>query len=248
MKTKIILLDIDGCIMPPNRSEANLLKINKLKDYVHQTLKNQSLPKVTIYTGRSQEYVEFLSQVIGLVNSDIPFVIENGCALYFPISKTTKATFENTRTTQKAKSILQEKLPNNPFEPKKYIVTINPVENQTILELKELTIGILKDFNILDALEVTNSASSVDILPKGINKLYGVKYLIQHYLSKDIKTIAIGDSSTDKDVLLYSTYAYAPSNASEALKATLKSNHPNASILQESDIDAVLRMFKIEIP
>ena len=247
MRNKIILLDIDGCIMPPNRSEADLLKLNKLKDYVHQTLKDKSLPKITIYTGRSQEYVEFLSQIIGLVNSDIPFVIENGCALYFPMSKTTKATFENTKATQKAKSILQEKLPNNPFEPKKYIVTINPTENQTIAELKDLIIDILKNLKILDALEVTNSASSVDVLPKGINKLYGVKYLIKNYLPKDIKTIAIGDSSTDKDVLLYSTYAYAPSNAAEGLKATLKSNHSNATILQESDIDAVLRMFEVEV-
>jgi HAD superfamily hydrolase (TIGR01484 family) len=241
---KLLFLDIDGCIMPPNRDEVDLDKLSLLRENISKLSKDIS---ISIFTGRSQEYVEFLSQVLGLIHrkNDIPFVIENGSALYYPKEKRTKPIINNTKKIQKIKELLYAELPNNPFEPKSYIITINPKENETIEKLKNKILSILDKNGMLEYVEVTNSASSVDILQKGINKLYGVKYVIKHYFDTKPFIVAMGDSTTDKDVLLFADNAYVPQNASNQLKQIVFEQFGKDALLDKEHIDAVIHMLEL---
>jgi HAD superfamily hydrolase (TIGR01484 family) len=243
MKSKLVLLDIDGCIMPPNRGEADLNKLIALKNAIN-SLNNA---EISIFTGRSQEYVEFLSQVLGFVNkeTEIPFVIENGSALYYPKQKRSEPIIENTQAINKAREILQAQLPKNPFEPKSYIVTINPRKNETVNEFKEVVLKALKQHRLDRFVEVTNSASSVDILSKGANKLFGVRYMIQKFFNEEVFLIAVGDSATDRDVLLQANKAYVPSNASDLLKADISKKFGTTALVDKEHIDAVIYILSL---
>lgn len=248
--TKVFAIDIDGCIMPPNRSEVDLSKLQKLKDYCHFVRNNPAYPQILIYTGRSQGYVEFLSQVLGFTDCphELPFVIENGTALYFPQTKKTMniLSAEKQEVVGTARQLLHSSFKGNAFEPKENIITINPKSDETVEELKEKIILILDEQSLLCKITITNSASSVDILPKGINKLFGLQYVLNNYLSTNTKIISIGDSSTDKDVLLSSDEAFCPSNASADLKETLLGQFGKCALLEEQHIDAVLKIIDIK--
>src|SRR5688500_10596975 len=80
----LIASDIEGCITPPDRTEIDLLKFHRLRAYCEFVKANPEFPQIIALTGRSQGYVELLAQSLGMLNSpfDIPFVIENGAALY----------------------------------------------------------------------------------------------------------------------------------------------------------------------
>ena len=82
----IIASDVEGCITPPYRTEVDLRKFQRLRTYCEFVKTNPEFPQIIIFTGRSQGYVELLAQSLGMLNSpfDIPFVIENGAALYRP--------------------------------------------------------------------------------------------------------------------------------------------------------------------
>ena len=246
---KLILLDIDGCIMPPNRASVDIDKLKELQSTIKNLDKSY---KVTIFTGRSQGYVEFLAQVLHIVDLDyeVPFVIENGTALYFPKQKIMKNILqkESLEPLYRAKTVLKDAFFYNPFEPKENIITINPNKNQSIQELKTKIVSILQKESLLKKLEVAKSASSVDILPLGYNKFFGVKYLLDNFLSARIETIAMGDSDTDFDVLDFVDRAYLPENASETLKQNLLENKNQNTLLTSEHIDAVLNMIKMENP
>ena len=247
--SKVFAIDIDGCIMPPNRSEVDLSKLQKLKDYCHFVRNNPEYPQILIYTGRSQGYVEFLSQVLGFTDCpyELPFVIENGTALYFPQTKKTMniLSAEKQEVVETARQLLHSSFKGNAFEPKENIITINPKNDETVEELKEKIILILDEQSLLCKLTITNSASSVDILPKGIDKLFGLHYVVSSYLSVDTKIIAIGDSETDLIVLENCDTAYVPSNASNVVKNIISRKYGKASILSYSHINAVLNVICI---
>jgi len=86
-------------------------------------------------TGRSQGYVELLAQSLGIVdrgNIDLPFVIENGSAIYYPVSKKTRRLISNDqmKLIQEIYIVLTDNLIENEFEPKVYMITINPATGE----------------------------------------------------------------------------------------------------------------------
>lgn len=212
----LIVADAEGCITPPHRTEVDLRKFQRLRAYCEfvKSEAGQEFPPLLIYTGRPQGYIEMLAQTLSMVDSplDLPFVIENGAALYFPVSRKTVpiTNHEQRRLSEKIHNLLIEKMPQNEFEPKTYMTTINALPgHQTIDELRQEVIRILKDTDVLDSLVINSTASAVDITPKNINKLVGVKEAIKvyHNLRPDTRSrdldavVGIADSTSDLCVL-----------------------------------------------
>lgn len=247
-----IATDVEGCITPPHRAEVNLRKFQRLRTYCEfvRSDAGRRYPPLVIYTGRSQGYVELLAQSLGMVNQskDLPFVIENGSALYFPFEKKTKSLIgHDAALIHRVHTKLIRALPDNEFEPKAYMITINVTAKQTIDNLRQKVIVKLKEWREIDNLTVNSTASAVDITPKGVDKWTGLKHACTTYRehrgtkANPKSIVALADSTSDLCVISEVGSAYCPAydchpEVLKYVKAHFGSDH----IIQERDIDFVM--------
>lgn len=252
----IIASDVEGCITPPYRTEVDLRKFQRLRTYCEFVKANPEFPQIIIFTGRSQGYVELLAQSLGMLNSpfDIPFVIENGAALYRPTSKKTilLLTPEQLKAVQEAQMLLNDVLPDNEFEPKTFMVTINPNERQTVDELREQVTLILQKNDLLEVLTIASSASAVDITPKNIDKLSGLKEVLKYYprdrQDRTLSTIiALADHISDINVIKNVGGAYCPAeNVHSEVRNLIEARFGSDHVINFSHIDFVLAVIEKE--
>jgi hydroxymethylpyrimidine pyrophosphatase-like HAD family hydrolase len=237
---ELIVSDIDGCITPPFRTEINPYKLARLRAYCRFAAKHPEYPSLCFYTGRSQGYAEFLAQVLGMTKAgnEIPFIIENGAALYYPVKKETVLYInsDQIQSIGKARLCLEAKLYDNEFEIKTFMVTINPKTGEKIAELHERVVLVLNENSLMDEVVVTQTASFIDISPKGISKFEAVKKAVDQFVRGDSideklrKVVALGDQQADRDVLTSVGKAFCPADADQALKNELKKINPDSVI------------------
>lgn len=82
---------------------------------------------------------------------------------------------------------------------------------------------------------VTSGYGSVDILPQGIHKAWGLEQVLQDLAIQPDQVMAFGDSDNDIELLSYVGYSYAMDNASDKVKAVAKyqaPSHLEAGVLQ----------------
>ena len=239
-----IATDVEGCITPPHRAEVNLRKFQRLRTYCEfvRSDAGRRYPPLVIYTGRSQGYVELLAQSLGMINEtmDLPFVIENGSALYFPYKKWTKPLISHDQTAliHGIRTKLMQALPENEFEPKAYMITINVAAKQTIDDLLQEVILKLQGWGDIHAVTVNSTASAVDITAKGIDKWSGLK----HSIKCDPKSIvALADSTSDLCVIREVGCAYCSVYDSHPeVVQFIKTRFGDDHIIQKPHIDFVV--------
>lgn len=271
---KLIALDIEGCITPSGRSAVELVRLQRLRAYCDLAIRDPRYPPVVFYTGRSQGYVELLAQELGIINDrrDLPCVIESGTALYYPYSKRTvllgdPADLQANRALLHAVSeLLRNKFSSHEFEPKCYMVTINPALNQTVENLLTAVDSTLRaenyETNRADPsaprdkskkgyFRVTSSASAVDITPESLTKLSGLLEVARQAGAKQIsqngleKTLAVGDHSNDVEVLRTVGIPYCPEDAHGEVRTTVSRNHPD-NVIPAKDVDFVIVVIERE--
>ncbi|MCK4796504.1 MAG: hypothetical protein KAT05_03940 [Spirochaetes bacterium] len=256
------VVDIEGCITPPHRTQINLRQFQRLRgycDYV-KLYPEKKFPPFVIFTGRSQGYVELLAQSLGVTenNLDLPFVIENGSALYYPAKKKTEMLLNSDQRNliQETQNLLINKLPNNEFEPKVSMVTINAVlGEETIDVLRQKVWTILNDANLIEKLIVSSTASSVDISVIDFNKISGIKRVlnIYHKLRPENKdkglehVIAMADSTSDLCVLKEVGKSYCPGKeAHPEICSFIEKNCGVDNIIDSSQIDFIMAVIEKE--
>ncbi|HEM5016602.1 TPA: HAD family hydrolase [Streptococcus suis] len=82
---------------------------------------------------------------------------------------------------------------------------------------------------------VTSGYGSVDILPAGIHKAWGLEQVLQDLGIQAEQVMAFGDSDNDLELLAYAGYSYAMENATDKVKAVAKymaPSHLEAGVLQ----------------
>ncbi|HFU4205113.1 TPA: Cof-type HAD-IIB family hydrolase [Streptococcus suis] len=82
---------------------------------------------------------------------------------------------------------------------------------------------------------VTSGYGSVDILPQGIHKAWGLEQVLQDLAIQPDQVMAFGDSDNDIELLSYVGYSYAMENATDKVKAVAKYMAPSyleAGVLQ----------------
>jgi hydroxymethylpyrimidine pyrophosphatase-like HAD family hydrolase len=267
-------MDIEGCITPSGRQGVELVKLQRLRVYCELARRDPSYPPVVFYTGRSQGYAELLVQELGLVDDarDLPCVIESGTALYYPNSKRTvlvgnAANLQSNRVLiHEVSELLRAELPTHEFEPKCYMITINPAPNQNVEDLLTMVDRILHDSgyetNRADTnvppdptkrgcFRVTSSASAVDITPESLTKLNGLLQVAKEAAKKNIpqngldETVAVGDHSNYVEVLRAVGHAYCPTEAHPDVIRVVKQKDAN-NVIPKRDIEFVIRMIEIE--
>ncbi|HEP1818300.1 TPA: HAD family hydrolase [Streptococcus suis] len=82
---------------------------------------------------------------------------------------------------------------------------------------------------------VTSGYGSIDILPEGIHKAWGLEQVLTNLAITPDQVIAFGDSDNDIELLSYVGYSYAMENATYKVKAVAKNmapSHLEAGVLQ----------------
>ena len=82
---------------------------------------------------------------------------------------------------------------------------------------------------------VTSSYGSIDILPVGIHKAWGIEQVIQPLGITMAQVMAFGDSDNDLEMLAQAGYSYAMENATDRVKAVAKyraPSHLDSGVLQ----------------
>ena len=251
-----IAVDIEGCITPSNRSQIDLSKLQRLKAYCEFTKEHTEYPPLILYTGRSQGYVELLSQTLGILDfrNDLPFVIENGAALYRPGLKQTIPLFTQAqiKIIREVEAIIMEELPNNNFEPKSYMITINPNIHQNVDDLREFATLLLSKKGLVDSLNITNTASAVDITPIGISKLAGL-YKVLNYLPSEKSTyqldeaVSIGDHIADLPILAATGSSYCPAqNVHTEVRDYIEDRFGSTHVIDKPNIEFVISVIEQE--
>lgn len=107
--------------------------------------------------------------------------------------------------------------------PKKYAnEEFMPVKIELYSETAKPDLAIFKD---LEGVEVSENEANVTILPKGVNKLFPIKHLINNGFIKNVElkeVMTIGDGSNDVAMLEASDFSYAMANGSAAAKKAAK--------------------------
>jgi HAD superfamily hydrolase (TIGR01484 family) len=259
---RLITADIDACITPNQRGVVNLRNVHKLRQYCAFARIHKDYPPFILVSARSQEYTELLCQTLDIINgeNDVPCVVENGMALYFPHKRAVRALVDNTQVAavQALRAALVTKIGSDyEFEPKQFMITIN-VEPQRGTMGESLrarrkavhTLRKLVDAEIVSAslnsadYDITTTDNAVDIVPSGISKLTGLQAVLENPPLSGVPlgdVASIGNSEADEPVLEVVGRAFCSLDALPGLQSIVRGRNPD-NCLGAHDSDAVVAM------
>lgn len=227
MAIRLIVCDIEGCLMPADKGAARPESLAPIADYCHAARVDTNLPPLVFCTGRQAPYAECLAQTIGAFFPGFPSIVENGAFLYdFALNRITASPLIDTETAGKRNrlvSIIDPWLIKTGAvrEPGKDVcISLNPPTGQSI----ESFYTDVKDFlgAVADGFNINHSRSAVDITPIGIDKAHGVKELAKITGIDPTEMLGIGDTSGDMPMLNLAGLPTCPANATDEVKAIAK--------------------------
>lgn len=224
---KLILCDIEGCLMPADRIEARPENLSEIASYCVAAKADSSLPPMVFCTGRQAPYSECLAQIIGAIFPGMPSIVENGAFLYDigknkmirnPIVK--DALLKNRSELVGRLDNWLEKRGGRREPGKEVCISLNPpagtLTEDFCSEVKTFIGADADDYNI------THSKSAVDITPAGIDKAAGLDHLISVTGIAAENILGIGDTTGDLPMLKRVGLPAVPINASDEVKQVAK--------------------------
>lgn len=218
---RLVVVDIDGCLTPGEGRPWNFKALEFIAELNRRAWKDSTLPAVTLCTGRQEPYVEVLMQAI---DAHMPAIYENGGGLYFP---QTYRFVENPLITPEMKEALlevKEALRREVveqglgyFQPGKEVsLTLYPSE-ASLDRLYQAIVEVLATQKAPYVAE--ESRTCINVIPKGVDKAAGVRWLSQETGIPLAQMGGIGDSASDLKFLILVGRSAAPSNATAEVKA-----------------------------
>lgn len=199
-----LITDVDGCLSAGRAKPFDIAAMDMLRGLIerHQIT-------VIFASGRSQAYLECLSQMMGI---NTPYICENGAAIFDP--KLNQYIYRaDASMIEQAKALIQQKYQQYVvFEPNKEFTLSLRLQGNNLSSIEDEYKAIKQLLNNLTSVVVTHSNSSIDVLPKAHSKLSAFKQLCKHnnWLMSDF--IGFGDSHNDLGFLTACNMAYAPKN------------------------------------
>jgi HAD superfamily hydrolase (TIGR01484 family) len=219
---RMVLLDIDGCLTAGEASPLSFKVLEHIQKLNQRAAEDAQLPAVTLCTGRSEPYVEFMCQAIG---SYLPAIWENGAGLYLPaeyrfelhplLDRTRLDALEQARRVIAAHLIRPGLAYHQPG--KELSITLYPAEQSSLEEIFDLASQAVEA--LAKYYWVQRSVTTVEILPVGIHKGSGVRWLLERLEFPRSKTLGIGDSPSDVEIFRETELGATPSNAAPELRA-----------------------------
>jgi HAD superfamily hydrolase (TIGR01484 family) len=227
LEIRLIITDIEGCITPPNRGMMTPADFLPIVDYCQKASLDNDLPPLVFCTGRQIPYLECVAQLTNAFFPNFPSVAENGAFLYDVASN---EVFMNPAVTPEAQEILREvrhqteKVREKLNAPKEHgkdlCISLNPPLKMPISEFFEEVRQSLANYS--NVVNITHSASAVDITPFGIDKASGVKFLSEKTGIPLENMLGIGDTRGDLPMLNLVGMPTGPANASKEVREVAK--------------------------
>ena len=211
---KLIVFDLDGTLAPVGKGTTaeNLKLLYKLEDKGY---------RIAICSGKPTYYLCGYARQLGL---RAPILVgENGAVIQFgvdlpprdyyvlPYEKSAKRAIKNMREA------IDEEYPDMWYQPNEVMLTPFPFREEQFDWIQEY---IDNHESELSGLDIYRHFDCFDIVPKGISKKEGLRYLSQLLSVPAEETIAVGDGVND-----YPMFEYAGLSLGIGLKDAEKVNH-----------------------
>jgi hydroxymethylpyrimidine pyrophosphatase-like HAD family hydrolase len=232
---RLAVVDIDGCLTPGEGKPWDLAALGRVRAYNEG---ERPLLPVTVCTGRQAPYLEAFMQAIGAM---VPGVFEHGAGLYDPVAYRAYAHPAFTAAHVRARAEVLRLARQHLVAPglgslllgKEFIVTLYRSPTVPLQELWERCSQLLAG---IDEFEVIQSASCVDVLPRGIDKGAGVAWLSERMGVPLAEMGGIGDSNCDWAFLRLTGASAAPANAQDDLRGLVQYVSPHEQVYGTLDI------------
>jgi hypothetical protein len=161
------------------------------------------------------------------VGAYLPGIYENGCGLYFPdryrFVEHPSITAETREALIEAKAIIHRELVLEGlgyFQPgKEASLTLYPLTGTSVSSLFEAVASIFSTHGAMFTVQA--SVSCVDVIPSGIDKGVGVRWLSEETSIPLNQMGGIGDSTSDLTFLSLVGQSAAPANATTEVKTVV---------------------------
>ena len=220
-RLRLVVVDVDGCLTPGEARPWNFEALKYIAQLNRRAQEDATKVAVTLCTGRQEPYVEVLMQAI---DAHLPGIYENGGGLYFPrdyrFVENPIITTEMREALVGIKATLQREVIEaglGYFQPGKEVsLTLYPLDKVSVHRLYLATAKALATCNA--GYIAQESVSCVDVVPKGIDKGGGVRWLSQETGISLDQIGGIGDSVSDLKFLSILGCSAAPANAAGEVK------------------------------
>jgi HAD superfamily hydrolase (TIGR01484 family) len=229
---RLILLDIDGCLTPGEASPLNFPVLQKLQQANRRAAEDPTVPGLTLCTGRPEPYVELMTQAIG---GYLPAIWENGAGLYLPAEYRFKLhplldgrrleAFEQARVMV-AEALIRPGLAR-PQPGKEVSISLYPAEGSSIDEVYEVAGRALRPLS--GHYWVQTGLTCVEVLPEGIHKGSGVRWLLEELQLAPEQVLGVGDSPGDLQIFEVTGLGATPANGDPAVEAVVDYVSPRES-------------------
>lgn len=218
---KLFVTDLDGCVTDPFITP-DWEAYSKLRALNLASKEDESIPALSICTGRPMPYAEAQAQILGI---RIPFVFESGGGMYDVVKN--KITWTSDLDEEAKTQVLEIKAWSQKNIIDQYDSAISEFAKFTdigIIHQDTPTINEMAEIceNYISAnygrFEVHKTEVSVNIILKKANKGEGLKMLANHFGLKLDELAYIGDSSGDVPGLKIAGMPFAPLNAAQVAK------------------------------
>jgi hydroxymethylpyrimidine pyrophosphatase-like HAD family hydrolase len=222
-KIELIVCDIEGCIMPSNRGICRPADLEVLSHYCAQVRQGAPYPPLILCTGRQAPYAEAVTQLIGAFFPGFFSIVENGAFLYDVASNDIGPhpllTSEYHQMLMEVRTHTDELIRQHKARKeygKEVCISLNPPKNMDINEWFLIVRESLTPWK--ETLNVTHSASAVDITPFGIDKAAGLRAVSERLGIAFGAMLGVGDTRGDLPMLKLVGVPTGPANATNEIR------------------------------
>jgi HAD superfamily hydrolase (TIGR01484 family) len=228
---RLVLLDIDGCLTLGEASPLNFPFFQKLQELNRCAAEDPAVPGLTLCSGRAEPYVELLTQAIG---GYLPAIWENGAGLFIPaeyrfalnpmLHAGRLEAFEQARRFI-ADAVLGPGLAR-PQPGKEVSISLYPTDGTSVEQVYAVATRALEP--LAGQYWVQAGLTCVEVLPDGIHKGTGVRWLLEELDLDQDQALAVGDAPGDLEVFSVTGLGATPSNGDPTVKAVADYVAPRA--------------------
>ena len=217
---RLLLFDVDGVLSAGEGHPLDLDLLADLAAFNRAARLDPSRPAVTLCTGRPAPYVEVMLQAI---DGHLPGVFENGCGLYVPAGYKFLAhplLADGGRAFAGVRERLRTELVDTGrvfFQPgKEYSLSLFPLNGLAADEIRPLAEAALGEAGA--TVSLVYSFSCLNVVPRGVDKGQGVRFLCEQSGYAMEEVLGVGDSDVDLEFLAMVGHSAAPANANAAVR------------------------------
>ncbi len=216
---RLIVFDIDGVLTDGEAQPWDLELMGLLAELNRAARRDSQRPAVTLCSGRPAPYVDAMLQAI---DGHLPGVFESGAGLYDPAGYRflPHPSLGAESAMRQAKQRFADALirPGHAaIQPgKEHSLSLFPTEGTPLDALEPLARQALGP--LAERIDLVYSASCLNVMPAGIDKAGGLRFLAEVTGIPLAAMLAVGDSPVDAPMLAVAGYSAAPANASRSIQ------------------------------